>query len=135
MISTDRGTLFVRDYMLHDPICVSEDTDILQAVYHMLIHRFSGAPVINTEGKLVGILTERDCIQVAVQAGYFDDFGGKVKSYMSRDVETVSINDNLIDVAEKFITSSFRRFPVLDNGQLLGLISRRDVLRALYSNT
>lgn len=124
-------TLFVRDYMASKLICISADTDILQAVSQLLDHKISGAPVVDDKGNLSGILTERDCIQVAVNAGYFDDFGGIVSNFMSEQVETVSSCDNLMDIAEKFITSSFRRFPVLEDGKLVGLITRRDVLQAL----
>ncbi len=124
-------TLFVQDYMVHNPICISADMDILLATSQLLQHKISGAPVIDDKGKLLGMLTERDCIKVAVHAGYFDDFGGKVSNYMSPQVETVSTHDNLMDIAEKFITSSFRRFPVVDKGKLVGIITRYDVLKAL----
>lgn len=124
-------TLFVRDYMTAEPICISTDMDILQAISRLLQHEISGAPVIDEQGKLSGILTERDCIKVAVHAGYFDDFGGKVSNYMTRQVETVSPDDHLMDIAEKFISSPFRRYPVIDKGDIIGLITRRDVLKAL----
>ena len=126
-----KNTLFVEDYMIRDPICISVDSDILQAISEHLLHKISGSPVVDNDGKLVGILTERDCIKVAVNAGYFSGFGGKVSNYMSSEIETVSPNDNLIDIAEKFIISSYRRFPVIENGELVGLISRRDILQAL----
>ena len=124
-------TLFVRDFMTKELICLSADMNILQAISLLLRHQISGAPVIDNDNKLVGILTERDCIQVAVHAGYFDDFGGQVSDYMRRPVETVLANDNLMDIAQKFITSSFRRYPVVDQGLLIGLITRRDILQAL----
>lgn len=124
-------TLFVRDFMAKEPICIPADIDILQAISILIQHQISGAPVTGDKGQLLGILTERDCIQVAVNAGYFDDFGGQVSNYMSRQVETVSVNDNLMDIAEKFINSSFRRYPVMERGMLVGLITRRDILQAL----
>jgi len=124
-------TLFVRDFMTRNPICLSADLDILRAVSILLQHQISGAPVVDNNEKPVGMLTERDCIQVAVHAGYFGDFGGQVSDYMRQPVETVSANDNLMDIAQKFITSSFRRYPVVEQEILIGLITRRDILQAL----
>ena len=127
----DEQTLFVRDFMTPEPICIGLDMDILQAISLLLKHQISGAPVVDEQGQLVGMLTERDCIQVAVHAGYFDDFGGPVAQYMSQQVETVSADDNLMDIAQKFIQSSFRRYPVMEQGRLVGLITRHDILHAL----
>ncbi len=93
----------------------------------------SGVPVVDDDGVLVGILTERDCIRVALSAGYYDELGGAVRNFMSEPVETASPDDNLMDVANRFATSTYRRFPVVDDGRLVGLISRRDVLEALLT--
>lgn len=130
----NHNTLFVGDFMKPNPICLLPDMDILHAVSLLLNNHVSGAAVVDHSGKLVGILTERDCIQVAVQAGYFNDFGGQVSDYMNPDVATVSVKDNLMDVAEKFINSSFHRYPVMDQDVMVGLISRRDVLSAMQQN-
>ena len=80
---------------------------------------------------VVGMITERDCISVAMHSGYFDEPGGTVAEYMTRDVETISADDNLLDIAQFMVRSSHRLFPVTDNGRLIGVLSRRDVLRAL----
>jgi len=124
-------TLRVRDYLSRNPITVTADTEIMRAVFLMLQHDISGMPVVDEAGKLVGILTERDCIQVAISAGYFNEPGGRVSEYMSSPVESVGPDDNLMDIGERFVQSSFRRFPVLENGHLLGVIGRRDFLRAM----
>jgi CBS domain-containing protein len=123
--------LRVRDYMSTDVIVVSPKTDILSAVHLFVERDISGAPVVDAAGGLVGILTERDCITVALHAGYFAELGGQVQEYMSDPVETVAPDENLMDVAERLCHSRFRRYPVVEGGKLVGLISRRDVLRAL----
>ncbi len=121
----------VRDFHSAKPITVHRETGIMRAVHLMLKHDISGMPVVDDAGRLVGILTERDCIGVAVSAGYFDEPGGKVSDYMTREVQTVGPDDSLMDVARRFVGSPFRRFPVVEGGQLLGIIGRRDFLRAM----
>lgn len=121
----------VRDYMTPAPMTVTPDTEIMRAIRLLVDQDLSGFPVVEENGELAGLLTERDIIKVAIQAGYFDEIGGSVASVMSRDVETVHPDDSLMDVAERFAESSHRRFPVMEENRLVGLICRRDVLRAL----
>jgi len=121
----------VRDLYTANPVTVHQDAEILRAVQLMLEHEISGVPVVDDEGALVGILTERDCIRKAVEAGYLDEPGGRVSEYMTREVQTVSPDDSLMDVAKRFVDSPYRRFPVVERGRLLGIIMRRDFLRAM----
>jgi CBS domain-containing protein len=124
--------LLVLEYMTRDPITVSPATEIMRAVRLLVEHNISGLPVVDSDGRLVGMLTERDCVAVAVSAGYFEEAGGSVAEHMSREVHTAAPTDNL---ASRFARSPFRRYPVLEGGRLVGLISRRDVLRALSSGS
>jgi CBS domain-containing protein len=127
--------LRVRDYMTKDVLTVTPQTEITQAVQLMIDRDISGVLVVDASGALVGIVTERDCIAVAAAAGYYDDWGGPVEDFMSASVETVAPDDNLADVATRMTSSPHRRFPVMDAGRLVGLISRRDVLRAMGSGS
>lgn len=119
-----------RDYMTPDPICVSPDQDVLEAMKTMLEHQISGVPVVDGRGNLVGVLTQRDCLTVAYRAGYHGQLAGKVSEFMSREVETLPAGMPLVEVIERFYQSSHRRFPVMEGNRLVGQISRRDVLRA-----
>ncbi|MGE0621727.1 MAG: CBS domain-containing protein [Pseudomonadales bacterium] len=121
----------VRDYMTRTPFTVPPDMEIMRAVGLLVTEDLSGFPVVNDAGELLGMLTERDIIRVGIQAGYFDEIVGSVGDYMTRELETVHPDESLIDVAERFVTSSHRRFPVVEDGRLVGLLCRRDVLRAL----
>lgn len=128
-------SLRVRDYMTTDLVTVLPRTDITQVVQMLIAKDISGVLVVGEAGELLGILTERDCIATASSAGYYDELGGPASEFMSTPVETVTPDDNLIDVAVRMTNSPYRRFPVLDDGKLVGLISRRDVLRALGSGS
>ncbi len=121
----------VRDYMAGRLVRFKPDMDVLDAVQELLQHRIAGAPVVNDQGELVGMLSELDCLKIGLNAGYYGDMGGPVSDYMTPGVETVDADMSIIDLAQKFLKSGFRRFPVLRNNRLVGQISRRDVLRAL----
>lgn len=121
----------VRDYMTGKLITFKPDLDVLDAIHELVRHRIAGAPVVDDQGELVGMLSELDCLKVALNAGYYGDWGGPVADFMSTNVQTVDAEMNIVDMAQKFLTSGFRRFPVLHGNRLVGQISRRDVLRAL----
>lgn len=121
----------VRDYMAGRLVSFKPDTDVLDAIHELVKHRIAGAPVVNDQGELVGMLSETDCLKIALNAGYYGDWGGPVAEYMTPDVESVDADMNIIDLAQRFLDSGYRRFPVLRNNRLVGQISRRDVLRAL----
>ncbi len=121
----------VRDFFQAGLVTVRRDTAIMRAVQLMLEHDISGMPVVDEDGRLVGMLTERDCIRKAVEAGYLNEPGGRVSEYMSEDVRTVGPDDSLMEIARQFVDSPFRRFPVVEHGRLLGIIGRRDFLRAM----
>ena len=121
----------VRDYMAGSLVTFKPDMDVLDAIQTLVRHRISGAPVVDDQGELVGMLSDYDCTKVALNAGYYGDWGGPVSDYMSHKVRTVDADMNIIDLAEQFRKSKHRRFPVLDGNRLVGQICRRDVLRAL----
>ena len=121
----------VKDYMTRTLVTFRPDTDVLDAIHKLVEHRIAGAPVVDDAGNLVGMLSEFDCMKIALHAAYHGDYGGPVSSYMSKDVKTVNAEMSIVDLAQEFADKGFRRFPVTDSNRLVGQISRRDVLRAL----
>ncbi len=121
----------VKDYMAKTLVTFKSDTDVLDAVHELVRNRIAGAPVVDDAGNLIGMLSELDCMKVALHAGYHGDWGGPVANFMSAGVQTVDAEMSIIDLAQEFVASNFRRFPVVENNRLVGQISRRDVLRAL----
>ena len=128
-MSTKSG--LVKDYMTRSVITFRPETDVLDAVHVLVTNRIAGAPVVDAEGNLVGMLSELDCMKVALQAGYHGHWGGPVSDFMTTDTQTVDAEMNIVDLAQHFVDTGFRRFPVVDGNRLVGQISRRDVLRAL----
>ena len=121
----------VADYMAVNPVTVTPDMEILQAIHLLVEHRISGAPVVDLRGNLVGMLSEQDCLKVALSASYHGELGGKVEDFMAKELLTVEANASILDMAELFLETSYRRFPVMERQRLIGQVSRRDVLRAL----
>ncbi len=81
--------------------------------------------------KLVGMLSKKDCLGAALNASYYQEWGGSVADYMSADVETLGADLDLVQAAERFLKSNYRRFPVMREGRLVGQISRADLLMAM----
>jgi CBS domain-containing protein len=121
----------VKDFMTADPVSLAPDMDIHRAMKILLEREISGAPVLDEQGGLVGILSIKDCLRVAFSASYHQEWGGRVSEFMSSEVQTIESDTDIIEAAELFLKVRYRRFPVLTNGRLVGLISRYDVLRAL----
>ncbi|HEY0916037.1 CBS domain-containing protein [Solimonas sp. SE-A11] len=121
----------VRDYMARNLVTFTPDTEVLSAIHQIVKHRISGAPVVDRDGKLVGMLSEKDCLKMALVAGHEGVPAGLVDDFMSRDPSTVDADDSLLDIASRFVDAPFKRFPVKENDQLVGQISRSDVLRAI----
>ena len=108
------------------------EENIHSAAKTLLDKGISGAPVVDANGMLVGLLSKKDCLQVVYNASYHKDWGGRVEEYMSREIRTIESGTDIVTVADLFVESNFRRFPVMENGQMIGQISRQDILRALY---
>lgn len=121
----------IEDYMATDLVSFTPEDDIVYATRVLLDRHYSGAPVVDDGGSLVGVLSKKDCMKIVYDTAYHQDWGGKVAQYMSREVEHIDAGSSILEVAEKFLSSRFRRFPVLRDGSLVGQISRCDILRAI----
>ncbi|MGE8361207.1 CBS domain-containing protein [Pseudomonas sp.] len=121
----------VRDYMTRHLVTFRSDTDLFTAINRLLEHRISGAPVTDAHGHLIGLLSEGDCLRGILSGAYYEATGGTVGTYMSTEVETVSPEADVIELSERFVRGRRGRFPVVEQGRLVGQISRSDVLRAV----
>ena len=110
---------------------VAPDANLEGAVRFLLRKGHAGAPVVDREGVLRGVLSEHDCIAALAQAAAAGWPAGTVANHMSKEVETVSPEDDLFSLATRFAQGRHRRLVVAEEGKLVGLISRRDLLRAL----
>lgn len=119
------------DYMTRELVVVGPDMDLFRAMRALITNDISGAPVVDAQGDLVGILTEKDCFRAAYEASYHRDLVGPVSRYMSHPVETVSADTDIVAVIEWFHHNRYRRLPIMDGNRLVGILSRSDILQAL----
>jgi CBS domain-containing protein len=125
------SSLKVKDYMLGDALAFSPETNILEAAHLLVEHHLSGAPVIDADERVVGFLSEKDCLKAALNASYYEELGGLVKEFMTPSVVSVDAESSLTKAAEMFVQQGHRCYPVVDDGRLVGQLSRRDTLKAL----
>ena len=103
--------------------------DVVEAI---IKHKISGGPVVNDRNELVGIISEGDCLKQLNESRYYNmplDHDN-VEKRMVRNVETIDGNMNVFDAANKFLSSKRRRFPIVEDGKLVGQISQKDILKA-----
>ena len=121
----------IENYMATELVTFSPDDDIIGAMRVLLDRHFSGAPVVDGHGELLGILSQKDCLRIVYDTAYHQEIGGKVEQYMHRDAECLDADVSIFDAADRFLHSNYRRFPVLRDGKLIGQISRHDIMRAI----
>ena len=125
--------ILVSDYMTKKLITFREEQPIEDAIDVLIKQKISGGPVVNEKNELVGIISEGDCIKQISESRYYNSQIGKsntVGKAMVKEVETIDGNMNILDAANKFLESRRRRFPIVENGKLVGQISQKDVLIA-----
>ncbi|MFT5258100.1 MAG: CBS domain-containing protein [Polaribacter sp.] len=125
--------ILVSDYMTSNLITFKSDDSLDHVIEQLIAYNISGGPVVNDKNELIGIISETDCIKHISESKYYNmpsDTNNTVGKYMVKDVDTIDKNMNIFDAAFKFISSHRRRFPVTENGKLIGQLSQKDVLKA-----
>ena len=122
----------VEDYMTRKLITFHPDQPMEQVIKTLITKGISGGPVVDDHHRLVGVISEGDCLKEVVRGKYNNTptHSGRVADHMTRDVYTIRPEMNIFEVANMFLDVKLRRFPVVKDGKLLGQISQRDVMRA-----
>lgn len=124
----------VSEFMNRNVITLDPDSNVFEAIDHLLEKRISGAPVVDKQGRYVGIFSEKMAMQVIVAAVYDQVPGTVVSRYTNVDRNRlIDRQASLLDAAQVFLRTPYRRLPVLAGDRLEGQVSRRDVLRSEYS--
>ncbi len=130
--TADTQSLTVSDYMTRDLITFTPDQSIESVMQSLIKNRISGGPVVNEKNELIGIISEGDCIKQISESRYYNMpmQDQTIEKHMAGNVETIDGNMNIFDAATKFLEAKRRRFPIVENGKLVGQISQKDVLKA-----
>lgn len=115
-----------KDIMTKDIITLKETATAKEAIHLILDKRISGIPVVKNDMTLVGIITEKDLLQCC-----FYDSGDEVKltDIMTTDVFTMNEDTDLFEINDFFMNHNYKRLPILKDNKLIGIISRKDMLR------
>jgi CBS-domain-containing membrane protein len=117
-----------KDLMTAQVITVSVDDTIDRAIDLMVTHRVSGLPVLDRDGRPVGVISEFDLLELICEGQTEQD---KVSHYMSRGLLGVAEEDSWVTVADMFRERRVRRLPVLRHGKLVGIVARHDLMHAI----
>ncbi|MEN6578077.1 MAG: CBS domain-containing protein [Phycisphaerales bacterium] len=115
-----------RTIMSSDVVSVKRDTPICEVIELIVAKDITGIPVVNDDGTLAGIVTEKDILSLLANARYAT---GLVEQYMTRDVVAFDIEDDFIAICECLTKNHFRRVPILSGGKLVGIVSRADIIK------
>ena len=122
----------VSDYMTTKLITFKPNQPVSEVVESLIQNRISGGPVVNDNNELVGMISEGDCIKHISDSRYYNMplSNNTVDKHMIKKVDTIDGNMNIFEAAEKFLKAKHRRFPIIENGKLVGQISQKDILIA-----
>ncbi|MEQ6119209.1 CBS domain-containing protein [Reichenbachiella sp. MALMAid0571] len=126
-------SILVADYMARRLVTFSPDQTIMEVMDLLMQKKISGGPVVNERNELLGMISEGDCLKEVVKGKYnnIPIMSGKVSEHMASNVITISPDANVFDAADMFLNKRRRRFPVIENGKLIGQISQKDIMRAI----
>lgn len=129
--------ILVADYMTRKLTTFSPEQSILEVMESFAKNRISGGPVLDDNGFLVGIISEADCMKQISESRYFNQpiLDKSVEKYMTKNVETIPHDMSIFDAAGVFDKHNRRRLPVMENGLLVGQISRKDIVIAALKLT
>ncbi len=122
----------ISEYMDTAVPTLSPETQIIEAVDFLLHYHVTGAPVVDPNGKLVGIITETDLLKLVTEGIQGEPpTEATVAEYMTTDVITVPPTVDIYYIAGMFLANRFRRLPVVEGGKIVGAITRYDLLRVI----
>jgi CBS domain-containing protein len=118
-----------KDVMSNRVMTVKPESRVIDVIRVLAEHKVTGAPVVSDEMGLLGMVTEKDILMMLL---YDKDIKTKtVADLMTKEVIAFSEDDDLMEIFKTLVESNFRRVPILSNGKLSGIVSRRDIIHFL----
>ena len=121
----------VTQFMSQRILMLPPDEDAIHAIGHLLKHRVSGVPIVDSDRRFIGVFSEKTSMEVLVQSAFDQVPTARVSGFANEDRgRIVAKGDSLLDVVETFLETPYRRLVVIDQGRVIGQVSRRDALNA-----
>ena len=123
--------LHIRDHMSRLTHFLTPQLGLAEALDRLHHSGLSGLPVLDDQQQLVGFLSEQDCIPSLITGSYHCDTRTQVEDMMSRTPLSVDPDDSILDLARQMTGAKPKVYPVLEQGKVIGIISRHQVIQAL----
>ncbi len=117
--------MIARDIMTSKVCTIRPEASAQEAAQLLSLKRISGLPVVNPDGKIIGIVTEADIISKVNQEGLL------VADIMSHEVIAVDEETSVSEIASLLTKRRIKRVPVVQKGKLVGIVSRADIVNAV----
>ena len=121
-------SVVARDMMVRKLITLSPQMEVFQAIRLLVKHKISGAPVVDENYQLLGVFTEKSAMSAIMDAAYEQMPSSEVQTFMVKELVTIGPETDLLNIIQIFRDQPTRRLQVVDNGRMVGQISRRDVI-------
>jgi predicted transcriptional regulator len=122
----------VADYMNKRPVTFKADMTIAEAVERFLHSHQIGGPVIDNHKRVIGFLSEQDCLMKMLESTYLGESHCTVQEMMHKEALSVAPDDSVLDLAQNMNNHKPKLYPVIDDeDRLLGIITRSDILKAI----
>lgn len=132
MLSVELPT--AREWMIPGRLTLRPDQPIAEAIHELIRLSVAAAPVVDDQGQLIGMLTEKDCLRVVATTAYENEIkDGTVADFMSRVAAVIDPDMDLFRVVEVFLSCNFPTLPVVERGRLVGRLTRQQMLRSIES--
>lgn len=124
----------ITDIMKTDVVTVKKDMPIYEAMERLVEHNITGLPVVDDNMALVGIVTEKDMLRLIVDLDVLkwesdlDESSTCVEKYMTKEVVNFAPEDSLLEICDCLLKKKFRRIPIVSDGKLVGILSRKDII-------
>jgi len=127
-----KESILVSDYMKRNVVYFHPEDNLQKVISILLEKKISGGPVIDDNKNLLGIISEGDCLKQISETRYYNspETEKKVKDYMTKNVFTINENTSVYEAINLFLERKKRKFPIVKNGKLVGLITQKEILKA-----
>ena len=124
--------IVVKDFMNVDFAKINDEMPVITASIELIKKEALGGPIVDKENKLLGWISEQECLHVTTQFAYHNQRVALVKDIMREDVLSIKADQSIFSLAEKMMDTQPKNYPVVDdNNKVIGVITRRRVLKAL----